>query len=130
MAPFDCWLCLRGLRSLGARMRLHCANAAAVASFLEDHVGVAKVHYPGLASHPGHATAARQMKKGNFGGMLSFEVVGGERAAINVAVSSAEPCSSMPRFICSCSLHRVRVGVSGTTVILSPACCSFAVEIV
>ena len=121
MAPFDCWLCLRGLRSLGARMRLHCANAAAVAAFLEGHAGVAKVYYPGLASHPGHATAARQMKKGNFGGMLSFEVAGGERAAINVAVSITEPCSSMLRFsfsfsffFFSFSVQSVCIGVSGT----------------
>jgi cystathionine gamma-synthase len=74
MAPFDCWLCLRGMRSLGARMRMHCANAAAVAEFLQGHPGVAKVHYPGLATHPGHAVAVRQMRGGNFGGMLSFEV--------------------------------------------------------
>lgn len=84
MSPFDCWLCLRGIRSLGARMRLHCSNAAKVAAFLDTHPGVDRVHYPGLPSHPGHAVAARQMK-GKYGGMLSFEVAGGERAAINVA---------------------------------------------
>lgn len=83
MSPFDCWLCLRGLRSLGARMRMHCSNAEVVAAFLEKHPNVEKVHYPGLASHPGHAVAARQMK-GKFGGMLSFEVAGGRQAAINV----------------------------------------------
>lgn len=82
MSPFDCWLCLRGLRSLGARMRLHCDNAQKLAVFLHNHPGVDRVHYPGLPSHPGHATAKRQMG-GRFGGMLSFEVAGGEQASIN-----------------------------------------------
>jgi cystathionine gamma-synthase len=81
-SPFNSWLILRGIKSLSARMRVHCENARAVASFLESHPNVAAVHYPGLASHPGHAVAARQMS--DFGGMLSFRVKGGRDAAIAV----------------------------------------------
>lgn len=81
-APFDCWLLLRGIRSLPYRMRAHCEHAAAVAQFLAGHAAVARVHYPGLASHPGHAVAARQMAA--FGGMLSFEVRGGRAEAMRM----------------------------------------------
>jgi cystathionine gamma-synthase len=79
-APFDCWLLLRGIRSLPYRMRGHCEHALAVARFLETHPAVARVHYPGLASHPAHAVAARQMA--SFGGMLSLEVRGGRAEAM------------------------------------------------
>src|SRR3954462_11564277 len=67
--PFDCWLVLRGLKTLAVRMRLHWANAHAIAGFLERHPRVEKVLYPGLPHHPGHAVAARQMR--DFGGMIS-----------------------------------------------------------
>ncbi len=73
-SPFNSWLVLRGLRSLGARMRVHCENARAVAELLSKHPRVAVVHYPGLSTHPRHDVAARQMS--DFGGMLSFEVEG------------------------------------------------------
>ncbi|HTC24000.1 MAG TPA: PLP-dependent transferase [Gemmatimonadales bacterium] len=79
-APFDCWLLLRGIRSLPYRMQGHCAHALTVARFLEAHPAVARVHYPGLASHPAHAVAARQMT--GFGGMLSLEVRGGRTEAM------------------------------------------------
>ena len=82
-SPFDCWMLLRGIRSLPYRMRAHCEHAAAVAQFLASHRAVAKVHYPGLPSHPGHAVAARQMS--DFGGMLSFEVHGARAEALRVA---------------------------------------------
>jgi len=82
-SPFDCWLVLRGARSLSCRIRTHCEHAAAVARFLAEHPGVSAVHYPGLPSHPGHDVAARQMS--GFGGMLSFEVPGGRAAALGVA---------------------------------------------
>ena len=82
-SPFDCWLVLRGARSLAARLRVHCENAATVARFLLGHPAVSGVHYPGLPSHPGHAVAARQM--GAFGGMLSFEVAGGRATAMAAA---------------------------------------------
>lgn len=72
-SPFDCWLSLRGVKTLGCRMRSHCENAQAVAEFLADHPKVAKVHYPGLPEHPDHQTAKRQMN-GGFGGMLAFEL--------------------------------------------------------
>lgn len=71
-SPFDCWLLLRGLKTLALRMERHCENALAVARFLEGHPQVARVHYPGLPSHPQHELAARQMS--GFGGMVSFEV--------------------------------------------------------
>ncbi len=71
-SPFDCWLLLRGIRTLPYRMRAHCENARKVAAFLVDHPKVCTVHYPGLESHPGHAIAAKQMS--DFGGMLSFQL--------------------------------------------------------
>jgi cystathionine gamma-synthase len=77
--PVDAFLILRGVKTLALRMERHCANAAAVADFLSGHPAVAAVHYPGLASHPGHGLAARQMS--GFGGMVSFTLAGGEAAA-------------------------------------------------
>lgn len=82
-SPFDCWLLLRGIRSLPYRMQGHCEHALAVARFLEAHSAIARVHYPGLASHPAHAVAARQMA--GFGGMLSLEVRGGRAEAMALA---------------------------------------------
>lgn len=84
-SPFDCWLALRGVASLPARMRTHSASAMAIAKFLEAHTGVTTIHYPGLTSHPGHQTAARQMR--GFGGMLSVEVKGGRAQAMAVAAA-------------------------------------------
>ena len=81
-SPFDCWLLMRGMRSLPWRMRGHCENASAVARFLAGHPAIEAVHYPGLPSHPGHAIAARQMR--DFGGMLSIQVRGGEQAALDL----------------------------------------------
>ena len=80
---FDCWLLLRGIRTLPYRMRGHCSNGMAVAQFLADHPAVHTVHYPGLESHPGHEVAARQME--DFGGMLSIQVHGGVAKADVVA---------------------------------------------
>ena len=74
-APFDSYLTLRGLRTLHARMRAHGENAAAVVDLLASHRAVARVHYPGLESHPGH-TVAREQQQG-FGAMVSFELRGG-----------------------------------------------------
>jgi cystathionine beta-lyase/cystathionine gamma-synthase len=68
--PFDCWLVLRGIKTLAVRMDRHCTNARRVAAFLDEHAVVERVFYPGLASHPGHEIAARQMS--DFGGMVSF----------------------------------------------------------
>ena len=69
---FDCWLVLRGLKTLAVRMRAHCENARRIADFLAEHPAVTQVWYPGLPSHPGHEVAAAQMA--DFGGMMSFEV--------------------------------------------------------
>jgi cystathionine gamma-synthase len=85
-SPFDCWLVLRGMRSLPWRMRAHSENAARVAAWLANHPRVEAVHYPGLASHAGHEIAARQMSA--FSGMLSFEVRGGREAALAVATKT------------------------------------------
>jgi cystathionine gamma-synthase len=85
-SPFNSWLILRGIRSLPARMRVHCENAMALARALAAHPNVEAVHYPGLESHPGHAIAARQMSA--FGGMLSFNVRGGREEALAVTAKT------------------------------------------
>jgi cystathionine gamma-synthase len=82
-SPFDCWLVLRGIRTLPYRMRAHSEHAMKVAVYLARHARVERVHYPGLPDHPGHAVAVRQMSA--FGGMLSFEVRGGRAEAMAVA---------------------------------------------
>lgn len=82
-SPFAAWLTLRGLRSLPARMRVHCTNATRVAEFLAAHPAVETVHYPGLPSHSGHALAKMQMR--DAGGMLSVQLRGGRDTALRVA---------------------------------------------
>ena len=82
-SPFDCWLTLRGIETLPYRMRAHSENAQRLAEYLTAHPKVEAVHYPGLAQHPGHTIAARQMSAGS--GMLSFQVRGGRDAAVAVA---------------------------------------------
>jgi cystathionine gamma-synthase len=82
-SPFDCWLLLRGIRTLSARMRVHCENAAAVAQYLATHQSVERVHYPGLPNDPGYTVARSQMRQ--FGGMLSFVARGGRAGAFAVA---------------------------------------------
>jgi len=80
--PFDAWLTLRGIKTLGVRMDRHCDNAERIAAYLVHHPKVASVLYPGLPEHPGHEVAAKQMKR--FGGMVSFRAAGGESAAIEI----------------------------------------------
>lgn len=80
--PFDCWLVLRGIKTLAVRMRQHEANAQAIVRYLQGHRGITRVLYPGLESHPGHAVAARQMR--GFGGMVGAEIAGGREAAYRV----------------------------------------------
>jgi cystathionine gamma-synthase len=80
--PFDAWLVLRGIKTLGVRMDRHCANAARIVDLLLEHPAVGQVLYPGLPSHPGHEIAARQMR--DFGGMISFTLRGGEETALKV----------------------------------------------
>jgi cystathionine gamma-synthase len=113
-SPFDCWLVHRGLSTMPHRVRVHTDHAARVAAFLEKHQRVSVVHYPGLASHPGHAVSTRQMR-GGFGGMVSIQVKGGREAAIAVT-------GRVRVFTCATSLggveslieHRASVEAPGT----------------
>jgi cystathionine gamma-synthase len=84
-SPMDCWLVLRGIKTLAVRMRQHCHNAHALSGFLERHPRVAQTLYPGLPRHPGHAIAARQMH--DFGGMISF-LAGSEEEATAIVAST------------------------------------------
>ncbi|MBI2212349.1 MAG: PLP-dependent transferase [Acidobacteria bacterium] len=126
-SPFNSWLVLRGVRSLAARMRVHCENAMAVATWLEKHPRVRCVHYPGLASHPGHAIAASQMSA--FGGMLSFEIAGSREEAIAVV-------AAVKLFVRATSLggveslieHRASIEGKGTTVPETLIRCSIGLE--
>ena len=85
-SPWDCFLTLRGIKTLAVRMDRHCATAATVAAALAEHPGVSQVLWPGLPHHPGHELAARQMR--GFGGMVSFVVRGGEQTALAVAAGT------------------------------------------
>lgn len=84
--PLDCYLVLRGVKTLAVRMERHCANARAVAEMLAEHPAVARVLYPGLPDHPGHDVAQKQMR--DFGGMVSFIAAGGREAALKIAAST------------------------------------------
>ena len=84
--PFDCYLVLRGVKTLGVRMDRHCSNARAVAEMLAAHPRVEQVIWPGLPGHPGHEIARKQMA--DFGGMVSFTVEGGEAAALDVVTKT------------------------------------------
>ncbi len=85
-SPFDCYLVLRGVKTLGVRMDRHCENARAIVALLAEHDAVARVLYPGLPNHPGHEIAARQMT--DFGGMVSFTLLGGENTALDVVAKT------------------------------------------
>jgi cystathionine gamma-synthase len=80
--PFDAWLVLRGIKTLGVRMDRHCSNAEQIVHFLSEHPAVSHVLYPGLPNHPNHEVAARQMA--GFGGIVSFRMRAGEEAALKV----------------------------------------------
>ena len=82
MSPFNAWVFLKGLETLGLRMRTHCAHAAELAHWLAEHPAVEHVYYPGLSDHPQHDLAKRQQS--DFGGIVSFEVRGGQEAAWHV----------------------------------------------
>ncbi len=86
-APFDCYMVLRGVKTLAVRMERHCQNARSIVDVLLSHPAVDRVLYPQLPDHPGHAAASKQMR--DFGGMVSFTVKGGEQAALRV-VAAAE----------------------------------------
>ena len=85
-APFDCYLVLRGVKTLAVRMERHCANARSIVDLLVGHPSVERVLYPQLPDHPGHAAAAKQMR--DFGGMVSFTMRGGSDAALRVAAAT------------------------------------------
>lgn len=89
ISPFNAWLTLRGLKTLGVRMERHCQNALEVAQFLERHPAVEQVNYPGLPSHPQHSLAKKQMS--HFGAMISFEIKGGIEAGRR-AMNSVSLC--------------------------------------
>ena len=84
--PFDAWLTLRGVKTLAVRMERHSDNAERIAELLAAHPAVTRVYYPGLAEHPGHEVAAKQMRR--FGGMVSFTVAGGREAALRVCAAT------------------------------------------
>ncbi len=109
MEAFPAWLAIRGLITLELRMQRHCASAMALAEFLDGHPKVERVHYPGLASHPNHEVAARQLR-GGFGGMLAFEVEGGIDPAVRF-------CDSLELAWVGTSLggHKTLVGHAAST---------------
>jgi cystathionine beta-lyase/cystathionine gamma-synthase len=133
-SPFDCWLTLRGLRTLELRMDRHAQNAAAIAEALSHHPRVSRVYYPGLPSHPGHAVAKQQMS--GFGGMVSFELAGTpEDAAAFVSslefFALGESLGGVRSLIClPCRMThasipaatRAELGLSDTLIRLSPGC--------
>ena len=84
--PFDAWLVLRGLKTLGVRMDRHCDNAERVVEFLAAHDAVSEVIYPGLENHPGHAVASKQMKR--YGGIVSFRLKDGEQKALDTCANA------------------------------------------
>ncbi|HWH59286.1 MAG TPA: PLP-dependent aspartate aminotransferase family protein, partial [Terriglobales bacterium] len=89
LSPFECWMILRGVKTLAVRMNQHDANGRRVAAFLAQHKNVSNVHYPGLASHPQHELAKRQMS--GFGSMLSFET--GSLANANAILKRVRLCT-------------------------------------
>lgn len=100
-SPFDCYMVLRGLKTLGVRIRQHLQSAKVIADFLAGHEQVARVFYPGLETHPGHAIAARQMK--GFGGMISFDL----RVGAKGTAPSAAFLKALRVFACAESLGGV-----------------------
>jgi cystathionine gamma-lyase len=133
-APFDCWLTLRGLKTLELRMQRHEENAAAIAEALEHHPLVSRVYFPGLASHPGHDIARKQMT--GFGGMVSFELNGSLEEVVAFASSRrlftlGESLGGVKALLChpATMTHasippeaRAELGLSDNLIRLSPGC--------
>ncbi len=133
-APLDCWLTLRGLKTLELRMERHAENAAAIAALLSSHAAVKRVYYPGLIDHPGHAIARRQMS--GFGGMVSCElegtvddvvafVSGRKYFALGESLGGVKSLICHPARMTHASIpatERARLGLSDTLVRLSPGC--------
>ena len=133
-APFDCWLTLRGLKTLELRMQRHEENAIAIANALEHHPLVSRVYFPGLSSHPGHAIARKQMT--GFGGMVSFELNGSIEEVVAFSSSRryftlGESLGGVKALLChpATMTHasippeaRAELGLSDTLIRLSPGC--------
>jgi cystathionine beta-lyase/cystathionine gamma-synthase len=133
-SPFDCWLTMRGLKTLELRMQRHQENATAIAKALDGHELVRRVYFPGLASHPGHDVARRQMT--GFGGMVSFELEGTGQEVVAFASSRryftlAESLGGVKSLLChpATMTHasipaeaRAQLGLSDTLLRLSPGC--------
>lgn len=130
-SPFDCWLVLRGIKTLPLRMRQHEENAAAIAVFLEGHPRVKRVFYPGLKSHRHHKLAKKQMK--GYGGMVSFEIGGGAKAvksflrnlrifSLAESLGGVDSLAEHPATMSHASMpegFRKRVGITGDLIRLS-----------
>lgn len=133
-SPFDCWLTLRGLKTLELRMERHAQNAEAIALALQSHPAVRRVYYPGLPEHPGHDIASRQMT--GFGGMVSFELDGTVDDVVTFVSSRrffalGESLGGVKALICHPARmthasipadERAKLGLSDTLVRLSPGC--------
>lgn len=133
-APFDCYMALRGLKTLHLRMREHSKNALAVATFLEAHPQVESVIYPGLASHPQHELAKRQMR--GFGGMITFFIKGGlaesrvflenlSLFALAESLGAVESLAEHPAIMTHASVpieQRKALGISDSLIRLSVGC--------
>ena len=133
-SPFDCWLTLRGLKTLELRMQRHAENAAAIAQALHRHPLVRHVYFPGLADHPGHEIARRQMT--GFGGMVSFELEGSVEEVVSFVSSRryfalGESLGGVKALVCHPArmTHasipaeaRAALGLSDTLIRLSPGC--------
>ena len=130
-SPFDCYLVLRGVKTLGVRMDRHCANAGAVAVMLGEHSAVSRVLWPGLAGHPGHEVARRQMR--DFGGMVSFFAAGGEQAALAVVAKTevftlAESLGAVESLI-EHPARMTHASVAGSALAVDPALVRLSVGI-
>ena len=133
-SPFDCWLTLRGLKTLELRMQRHAENADAIAHALEAHPLVRRVYFPGLPEHPGHAVARRQMT--GFGGMVSFELEGTVDEVVTFVSTRryftlGESLGGVKALVCHPARmthasippeERAKLGLSDTLVRLSPGC--------
>jgi cystathionine beta-lyase/cystathionine gamma-synthase len=92
LGPFEAWLAMRGLKTLPLRVRQQCANAARIAEWLAAQARIAHVNYPGLPAHPQHTLASRLLGERGFGGMLSFEIAGADRASVFRFMEALELC--------------------------------------
>lgn len=133
-SPFDCWLTLRGLKTLELRMQRHAENAHAIATALAEHPLVRRVYFPGLTTHPGHQVAKRQMT--GFGGMVSFELDGTVEEVVSFVSSRrffalGESLGGVKALVCHPARmthasipadERATLGLSDTLVRLSPGC--------